>query len=66
MTLYDNKIAAIHGMQMGGVPNSYGMPRRMVTPECNLKFRVSRALFQRLDADKRWQDRDFVPSDESI
>jgi len=51
VTLYDNKIAAIHGMPMGGVPNSYGMPRRMVTPECNLKFRVSRALFQRPDAD---------------
>lgn len=49
VTLKDNGIAMIVGCPTGGKPCSYGMPRRDVTPNCNIRFRVSRALFLRPD-----------------
>lgn len=50
VTLKDNGIAKIIGEPTGGKPCSYGMPRRDVTPNGKLRFRVSRALFLRPDA----------------
>ena len=47
VTLKDNGIAAIIGEPTGGKPCSYGMPKRDVTPNFNIRFRVSRALFLR-------------------
>lgn len=49
VTLKDNGIAKIVGQPTGGKPCSFGMPRRFVTPNCNVRFRVSRALFLRPD-----------------
>ena len=49
VTLKDNHIATIIGQPTGGKPCSYGMPRRDSTPNCNIKFRVSRCLFLRPD-----------------
>lgn len=51
VTLKDNGIATIVGEPTGGKPCSYGMPRRDVTPNCHIRFRVSRALFLRPDED---------------
>lgn len=47
VTLKDNHIATVIGQPTGGKPCSYGMPRRDRTPNCNIKFRVSRCLFLR-------------------
>ncbi len=47
VTLKDNAVARIVGQPTGGKPCSFGMPRRFVTPNCNIRFRVSRALFLR-------------------
>ena len=49
VTLKDNHLATIIGQPTGGKPCSYGMPRRDKTPNCNIKFRVSRCLFLRPD-----------------
>jgi len=49
VTLKDNGIATIIGEPSGGRPCSYGMPKRDVTPNCNVRFRVSRSLFLRPD-----------------
>ncbi len=49
VTLKDNGIATIIGEPTGGKPCSYGMPKRDVTPNFNIRFRVSRALFLRPD-----------------
>lgn len=48
-TLKDNGIATIIGEPTGGKPCSYGMPKRDVTPNFNIRFRISRALFLRPD-----------------
>lgn len=56
VTLKDNGIATICGVPTGGKPNSYGMPKRMIMPKTNIRFRVSRACFFRSD----------VSSDEEI
>ena len=50
VTLKDNGIATIVGEPTGGKPCSYGMPKRDVTPNFNIPFRVSRALFLRPNA----------------
>lgn len=50
VTLKDNGIATIIGEPTGGKPCSYGMPKRDVTPNFNIRFRVSRALFLRPDS----------------
>ncbi len=47
VTLKDNGIAEIIGEPSGGKPNSYGMPKRDVTPNCKVRFRVSRCVFLR-------------------
>lgn len=47
VTLKDNGIATILGEPTGGKPCSYGMPKRDVTPNLKIRFRVSRALFLR-------------------
>lgn len=52
VTLKDNHIATIVGQPTGGKPSSYGMPRRDKTPNCNIRFRVSRCLFLRPDASR--------------
>lgn len=49
VTLKDNAVAKIVGQPTGGKPCSFGMPRRFVTPNCNIRFRVSRAFFLRPD-----------------
>lgn len=49
VTLKDNGIATIVGGPTGGKPCSYGLPLRDVTPNCKIKFRVSRCLFLRPD-----------------
>lgn len=52
VTLKDNGIAAkITGSPTGGKPNSFGMPQRFKTPNCSLRFRVSRCLFKRPNKD---------------
>lgn len=51
VTLKDNGIATIIGEPTGGKPCSYGMPKRDVTPNLKIRFRVSRALFLRPDAE---------------
>ncbi len=51
VTLKDNGIATIIGEPTGGKPCSYGMPKRDVTPNFHIRFRVSRALFLRPDAE---------------
>ena len=50
VTLKDNGIATIIGEPTGGKPCSFGMPKRDVTPNFNIPFRVSRALFLRPNA----------------
>lgn len=52
VTLKDNGIATIVGEPSGGKPCSYGMPKRDMTPNCKVRFRVSRCLFLRPDATK--------------
>lgn len=52
VTLKDNGIATICGTPTGGKPNSYGMPKKMVMPKTNIRFRVSRACFLRPDASR--------------
>lgn len=47
VTLKDNAVARIVGQPTGGKPCSFGMPRRFATPNCNIRFRVSRAFFLR-------------------
>ena len=49
-TLNDNGIAKIIGSETGGKPNSYGMPKKQVMPNSNIRFRVSRCYFMRPDA----------------
>ena len=51
VTLKDNGIATIIGDPTGGKPCSYGMPKKDVTPNLNVRFRVSRALFLRPNAE---------------
>ena len=51
VTLKDNNIATIIGEPTGGKPCSYGMPKRDETPNCNMRFRVSRCLFLRPNPD---------------
>ncbi len=51
VTLKDNGIATIIGDPTGGKPCSYGMPKKDVTPNLNIRFRVSRALFLRPNAE---------------
>ncbi len=51
VTLKDNQIAEIIGIETGGKPNSYGMPLKMRLPESDIRFRVSRCCFLRPDAD---------------
>lgn len=52
VTLKDNGIATkITGSPTGGKPNSFGMPQRFKTPNCELSFRVSRCLFKRPSKD---------------
>lgn len=50
VTLKDNGIAIICGASTGGKPNSYGMPKKMIMPKTNIRFRVSRACFLRPDS----------------
>ncbi len=50
VTLADNGIAKIIGTPTGGKPNSFGMPQKYKTPNNNIAFRVSRALFLRPDS----------------
>lgn len=50
VTLKDNKIAKIVGTPTGGKPNSYGMPRKCVMPNTQIRFRVSTCSFRRPDA----------------
>jgi len=65
VTLKDNGIATIVGQPTGGKPCSYGMPRRDVTPNCNIRFRVSRALFLRPD-EKLDEEVALFPDDKCI
>lgn len=51
VTLKDNGIATVIGEPTGGKPCSYGMPKKDVTPNFQIRFRVSRALFLRPDAE---------------
>ena len=51
VTLKDNGIATIIGEPTGGKPCSYGMPKRDMTPNLKIRFRVSRAMFFRPNAD---------------
>lgn len=51
VTLKDNGIARIIGTPTGGKPNSYGMPRRLQTPNYKLRFRVSTSYFLRPNDD---------------
>lgn len=53
VTLMDNGIAEIVGQPTGGMPNSYGMPRKDITPNLGIRFRVSRCLFLRPDAEAK-------------
>ena len=50
VTLKDNDIAKIIGTEIGGKPNSYGMPKKYVMPESKIRFRVSRCYFMRPDS----------------
>ncbi len=50
VTLKDNGIATIIGEPTGGKPCSYGMPKKDLTPNFKIRFRVSRALFLRPNA----------------
>lgn len=52
VTLKDNGIANIIGMETGGKPNSYGMPQKMRLPGSNIRFRVSSCYFLRPNPDK--------------
>lgn len=65
VTLKDNGIATIVGQPTGGKPCSYGMPRRDITPNCNIRFRVSRALFLRPD-EKLDEEVALFPDDKCI
>ena len=47
VTLKDNGIAKIIGTETGGKPNSYGMPKKFMTPNYDIKFRLSRCMFLR-------------------
>ena len=49
VTLQDNGLARIAGSAMGGVPDSYGLPIRLRTPELGIRFRVSTCRFIRPD-----------------
>jgi len=51
VTLKDNGIATIIGDPTGGKPCSYGMPKKDLTPNLKIRFRVSRALFLRPNAE---------------
>lgn len=51
VTLKDNGIATIIGEPTGGKPCSYGMPKKAETPNLKIRFRVSRALFLRPNAE---------------
>lgn len=63
VTLKDNGIARIVGQPTGGKPCSFGMPRRDITPNCKIKFRVSRALFLRPDENREDEISLFPDSD---
>lgn len=51
VTLKDNGIATVIGEPTGGKPCSYGMPKKDATPNFKIRFRVSRALFLRPNAE---------------
>ena len=51
VTLKDNGIATIIGKPTGGKPCSYGMPKKDLTPNLKIRFRVSGALFLRPNAE---------------
>ena len=51
VTLKDDGIATIIGEPTGGKPCSYGMPKKDLTPNLKIRFRVSRALFLRPNAE---------------
>lgn len=65
VTLKDNKIATIIGEPTGGKPCSYGMPKRDITPNFNIRFRVSRALFLRPNAELEGEDALYPEENES-
>ncbi len=65
VTLKDNGIATIIGEPTGGKPCSYGMPKRDVTPNFNIHFRVSRALFLRPDVELEEEDA-LVPDEKEV
>lgn len=52
VTLKDNNIAKIVGEPAGGKPSSYGMPKRYITPNCHISFRISRCSFKRPNINK--------------
>lgn len=64
VTLKDNGIATIIGEPTGGKPCSYGMPKRDVTPNLKIRFRVSRALFLRPDAEAEEEEALFPNGNE--
>ena len=51
VTLKDNGIATVIGEPTGGKPCSYCMPKKDETPNLKIRFRVSRALFLRPNAE---------------
>lgn len=65
VTLKDNGIATIIGEPTGGKPCSYGMPKRDITPNFNIRFRVSRALFLRPNAELEGEDALYPEENES-
>lgn len=65
VTLKDNGIATIVGQPSGGKPSSYGMPCRMKTPNCNIRFRISRCLFLRPD-DRLDNEEALYPDSEEL
>ena len=65
VTLKDNGIATIIGKPTGGKPCSYGMPKKDVTPNFNIRFRVSRALFFRPNAELEGEEALYPEGNES-
>lgn len=65
VTLKDNGIATMIGEPTGGRPCSYGMPRKDVTPNFNIRFRVSRALFLRPNAELEREEALYPEENES-
>lgn len=65
VTLKDNGIGTVVGEPTGGKPCSYGMPRKDVTPNFNIRFRVSRALFLRPNAELEGEEALYPEENES-